>query len=297
MFKKLKMKLLGWEPSSYEIYQDAYYKYGGGINMHPNVIAFFQNKNTQLNYYHLKRNDEVVAAYFTSEAGCVGFNVWRDYPISYDEVIMPIRLAENIILPEKNNRVSGLHKGVILNAMFTFRNKRKVCIVKETFSAKTVRKRNSEQRKFISDGGSFTALKDMSAGDVAEIYTYLFKRRFADTVRCYEKNKLKDFIANVSHLITGNCLFYKGAPCAIDLIFHATNNDMIYFDVPNGGLEPDITKFSLGSLLMWKNINDARTMCDELNKKMIFSIGMYEEKWNYKLMWADAVATGKSLIL
>ncbi|MGU3488999.1 Mig-14 family protein [Enterobacter bugandensis] len=297
MLKKLKLKLLGWENSSYEIYEETYYKHGGSVNMHPDVISFFLKKRAHLNFYHLKRNNEVIAAYFICDDGKIGFNVWRDYPISYDEVVLPIACSEHIYLPEKSNRISGLHKNIIRNGIYAFRSKRKICIVKDIFSAKTVRKRNSEQRKFLLDGGEYIALKEMTARDIAKIYTYLFKKRFSDTVRCYEESKINDFISSVPDLVGGNCLFYNGAPCAIDLVFHAISNKFIYFDVPNGGLDPTIAKFSLGSLLMWKNINDAKRMCDDFNKEMIFSIGLYQKKWDYKLMWADSISTGKTLML
>lgn len=290
-------KLLGWEPSNYKIYTDAYHKFGGSVNMHPDVIEFFLKKNMQLKFFHYKKNDEVIAAYFTDDKGSIGFNVWREYPLSYDEIVMPIDSNTNIILPEKNNRLSSLQSGMILNSIYAFRNKRKVCIVKDEFSAKTTRKRNRELRKFLEEGGATFYLNDMSAGDIADIYVYLFKRRFADNVRCYDKNKIKDLILNVPHLISGNCLFFKGAPSAIDLVFYAKNKDFVYFDVPNGGLEPSITQFSLGSLLMWKNIFDAKELCSALNKKMIFSIGLYEKQWDYKLMWSNAIPTGKTLML
>ncbi|EPA1042905.1 Mig-14 family protein [Enterobacter bugandensis] len=290
-------KLFGWEPSSCKIYTEAYHKFGGSVNMHPDVVTFFMKKKMHLNFFHYKKNNEVVAAYFTAGRGNVGFNVWRDYPLSYDEVVMPIDSTRRIILPERNNRLSGLQSDLVLNSMFAFRNKRKVCIVKDEFSSKTTRKRNCELKKFIAEGGEFFNLKDMSAGDIADIYVHLFKRRFADSVRCYDKNKIKDFILNVPHLVAGNCLFFRGAPGAIDLVFHAQNNDFVYFDVPNGGLEPSITQFSLGSLLMWKNILDAKELCKDLRKKMVFSIGLYEKKWDYKLMWANAIPTGKTLML
>lgn len=48
---------------------------------------------------------------------------------------------------------------------------------------------------------------------------------------------------------------------------------------------------------MWKNIVDAREVCRNENKAMQFSIGLYDKKWDYKLLWAETQPTGKSLVL
>ena len=48
---------------------------------------------------------------------------------------------------------------------------------------------------------------------------------------------------------------------------------------------------------MWKNIVDAREVCRNENKVMQFSIGLYDKKWDYKLLWAETQPTGKSLVL
>ena len=98
-------------------------------------------------------------------------------------------------------------------------------------------------------------------------------------------------------MVTGNVLFFEGAPVAIDLVLCARSEKSLYFDVPNGGIDPSITAFSPGSLLMWKNIVDAREVCRNENKAMQFSIGLNDKKWDYKLLWAETQPTGKSLVL
>ncbi len=96
-------------------------------------------------------------------------------------------------------------------------------------------------------------------------------------------------------MIFGNVMFFAGVPCAIDLVLAASSENMIYFDVPNGGVDPQFSQYSPGSLLMWSNISDARRICAIQNKKMAFSIGMYEKNWEYKLRWSEATKTGKVL--
>ncbi|EMB2344127.1 GNAT family N-acetyltransferase [Klebsiella pneumoniae] len=289
--------LFGWERSDFSIYREAFFKYGGSVNTHPDVVRFFmESKKITFRFWHYRRNGKVTAAYFDCGDGHLGLNVWRDYPVSCDEVIIPVAPEQKIILPQKTNRLSAVHRRSIRNASFALRQKRKVCLVRETFSAKTTRKRNSELRKFLATGGETLPLKAMSPRDIADLYVYLFRLRFADRVRCYDKNRIEEMLSALPHMIFGNALFYKGAPCAVDLILFGESEDALYFDVPNGGLDPALRQFSPGSLLMWKNISDARALCESRSKKMVFSIGLYEKNWDYKLMWADACPTGRTLI-
>lgn len=100
-------------------------------------------------------------------------------------------------------------------------------------------------------------------------------------------------LSAVPHLIFGNVLFYANTPCAIDLVLSANSDTMVYFDVPNGGVDPQYSAFSPGSMLMWANISDARNLCTSQDKEMVYSIGLYEKNWEYKLRWADTAKTGK----
>ncbi|WP_318371628.1 GNAT family N-acetyltransferase [Enterobacter sp.] len=288
--------LLGWKKSDFTIYEEVFHKYGGSVNAHPDVVRFFlKNKTLTFRFWHCVRHGEVIAAYFDTNGKHVGLNVWRDYPISYDEIVLPVASEEKIFLPHKSNRISSHQRGNIKNSFFLFRTKRQVCLAKQSHSVKTTKKRNSEMRRFLSSGGESVKLAEMTACEIAKLYVYLFKLRFGDRVKCYSANNIEELLSEIPHMVFGNALFYKGSPCAMDLVLFGGNDKFLYFDVPNGGLDPAIEEFSPGSLLMWQNISDARAICEAGNQKMLFSIGLYKSDWNYKLLWADALPTGKSL--
>lgn len=200
-------------------------------------------------------------------------------------------------LPEQAKRLSPRHRHNIINSTYSFISKRQVCHVKDNFSAKTIKKRNGELKRFFAHGGTSYSLAELSEKDISQLYVHLFKLRFADTVKCYEKDKLNSFLSSVRPLIAGNVLFYDGLPCALDIVLNAKTINIIYSDVPNGGVDPKFSKHSPGSLVMWKNIVDARQTCITHKKEMIFSLGGYAEKWKYKLRWAEALKTGKSLCI
>lgn len=75
----------------------------------------------------------------------------------------------------------------------------------------------------------------------------------------------------------------------------AESEHIIYFDVPNGGVNMKYSDLSPGSLLMWKNIGAARDYCKQTGKEMRLSIGSLDKEWTYKLRWADAHSTGKTI--
>ncbi|HBQ1261844.1 TPA: Mig-14 family protein [Klebsiella pneumoniae] len=290
----LKHLISGWKPCSYDVYAETYQRFGGSVNMHPDIVEFFMRKGQRgFSFWQYCKNGDVVAAYFIVDNKEVGLNVWREFPVSFDEVMLPVSADQKIWLPDKTNRLSSRHRDTILNSAFFYRTKRSICQVKTSFSGKTIKKRNGELRKFMGMGGECYRLSDMSPKDIASLYVRLFKLRFGDSVRCYEEEKIEELISAVPHLIFGNVLFYADTPCAIDLVLSANSDNMVYFDVPNGGVDPKYSAFSPGSMLMWANISDARDLCTTQDKEMVFSIGLYEKDWEYKLRWADTAKTGK----
>ncbi|WP_410493090.1 hypothetical protein [Enterobacter sp. DTU_2021_1002640_1_SI_PRY_ASU_LCPMC_013] len=86
-------------------------------------------------------------------------------------------------------------------------------------------------------GGESYRLNEMAASDIAELYVNLFKLHFAGRVRCYDKSKIQEILSALPHMVFGNALFYKSAPC-IDLLLYSGNEDTLYFNDPNGGLDP-----------------------------------------------------------
>lgn len=151
---KLKHALCGWVPSDFDLYKETYLKYGGSVNMHPDVVRFFMDeKILTFDFLHTENNGDITAAYFVTNKKYPGLNVWQDYPISYDEIILPAAPEHKVILPTKTNRLSSVLRGCVLNSIPAFGQAPEVYRIKESFSTKTTRKRNGELKRFISAGG------------------------------------------------------------------------------------------------------------------------------------------------
>ncbi|KGD72123.1 hypothetical protein HA49_15245 [Tatumella morbirosei] len=293
---QIKRVLYGWKTSDASIYELCYKRYGGSVNMHPDVIRFFATLNSQpVAYYHKERNGEYIAAYALLATRRIGVEQWKNFPLSYDEIMIPIARGETIFFPEKANKISHFNKGNFRNVNFSFARKTKVCFAKNSYSSKTEKNRRNEYNRFLRAGGRCCDLSQYSTEELADFYIFLFRSRFTDKLECYSRENLITIIRAMKKMVFGHILFIENEPCAMDLIFMAESDSIAYFDVPNGGINMKYTDLSPGSLLMWKNITSAREYCAITGKEMRFSMGSLGKNWTYKLRWADALKTGKTI--
>ncbi|MBD8216624.1 GNAT family N-acetyltransferase [Erwinia persicina] len=294
---KLKRVLYGWEKSDAKIYRNAYQLFGGSLNVNPDVLDFIANhENLRISYFHREKNGVITGAYPLIEEQCVGVNLWGKYPFSYDEIMLPLSPHAKILFPEKSNRLSPTHNNLLLNANYTLARKNAICIVKQQFSTKSEKNRRNEFNRFIKAGGMVRDQSVFSAEELSEIYVHLFTARFQGKVKCFDTGLLTATLTSLRHLVFGSILFVRDAPCAMDLVLHAESDNQIYFDVPNGGVDPCFSSLSPGSLLMWKNIQAARQHCETRQKEMRFSLGASDADWRYKQRWATPYKTGKVIV-
>ncbi|PLR35559.1 hypothetical protein CYR32_10215 [Chimaeribacter coloradensis] len=295
--KNLKRALYGWVGSDPQTYRTCFYNYGGSINVHPDVFEFITAQTGQkVSYYHQEKQGEVIAAYALIDNHTLGVKNWYDYPLSYDEVLLPIAPGCKVLFPENSNKLSCLNRDNIVNANFSLGRKKRVCIAKGDYSSKTEKNRRNEYNRFIRAGGHYYDLNQFSPEQLADYYIQLFESRFEGTVHCFSRSHLIDILTHLNGLIFGHILFVNEEPCAIDLIFMAETKDQVYFDIPNGGVNRKFSHLSPGSILMWMNINAARKYCEISGKTMRLCIGALDENWNYKLRWANAHATGRTFL-
>lgn len=264
--------------------------------MHPEVIKFFSSRSGQpVAYFHKKKNSEYIAAYPLFDQHRLGVEQWKDFPLSYDEIMIPVAKDATMMFPEKTNKISHFNRDNFRNTNFTIARKTKICFAKNGHSSKTEKNRRNEYNRFVRAGGRCCDMNQFSPEELADYYIFLFKSRFAERINCYSRENLITIITALYQMIFGNILFIGNEPCAMDLVFMAESEHIIYFDVPNGGVNMKYTDLSPGSLLMWKNIGSAREYCANVGKEMRFSMGSVGKDWAYKLRWADSLATGKMI--
>lgn len=287
-------KLLGWQSSNYETYCQAYAKFGGAVCTHPIIVGFLEKKYPgKIKYYHREVKGEVTGAYFTDKNN----NLEQSYhkiPLIFENIILPVSPEKGrCYLPVRTKNLSIKHKNQFFNASYGLLNRRSICIVKEKFSKKTLRKRQGETRCFLASGGEIVPVTSFTSTELSRIYLSLMGLRWNKKYDEKDIEELAEFIESIRPMIFGNVLIFKGKPCAYDLIYKAECNNWIYFDDHNGSIDLSLTSFSLGSILLSVNIAEAQSICQALNKELIFSIGMSSKKWAYKKLWADEVKLGR----
>ncbi|EAW9327204.1 antimicrobial resistance protein Mig-14 [Salmonella enterica] len=291
----IKRIITHWETSSFSTYRDTFEQYGGSVNMHPDVVEYFmKHHNWKFSFFHYKKYGEIKGAYFVCNNQNIGILMRRTFPLSSDEVLIPLDPELRCFLPERTNKLSVYHRSQIINATWRLARKKQNCLIKDTFSSKFGKNRRNEYQKFLRNGGSVKSLDEFSGDELAQIYQSLFRSRFGDTLPCYPSDNLIDFFSHLRHLLYGCVLYVENAPCAFDIVLKAESRLNVYFDVPNGGVRKECMNLSPGSILMWLNVNNAKSYCQEKNKKFIFSIGALRPEWEYKLRWAEPYFTGKS---
>ena len=295
-YYRLRGRVCGWDLSTLATYRDAYRRFGGGVNTHPDVLAFImQMTGLTLTFWEYRERGVVLGACFTQGPAQGGVNVWRDWPVTYDELLFPLLPGRRFFLPMYTNRLAAEHGSQVRNATYRFWRKTRVCRVKAASTAKTEKTRRNELNRFLRSGGEVKTVQEVSAQALAHIYTTLFQRRFGGAVRGYSPGRMALIMLALKPMLFGHVLYLQGAPCAYDLVFMAESPQWVYFDVPNGGVDPACQSLSVGSVLMYLNIRAARELCHSKGKLMKFSLGQHDENWGYKLRWADKSPVGKIL--
>ncbi|MDS1618190.1 antimicrobial resistance protein Mig-14 [Escherichia coli] len=298
MFRRIKRTLTGWKSSSYDIYKEIYSRYGGSVNMHPDAVRFFMERHKwKFEFFHFERKGEIHGAYFIANNQQIGLLARREYPLNSDEIMLPFSDKLRCFLPDCTNKLATHHKMHIINATWTIARKKRNCLVKERFSPKFEKRRRNEFRNFIRNGGSVRLITEHSIQEIADIYFSLFHIRYDNSVPCYKYRELVAFLMHMQKHLCGHILYWRGEPCAIDLVLKSESASNIYYDNPMGVVRSnsDCMRFSPSSVLIWLNIEQAReySICNQ--KKMFFSMGALTDEWKYKLLWTSPHTVGKSL--
>lgn len=286
----------GWILSDFNTYEEAYSRFGGSVCSHPDVIRFLGEKGPAPTFYVYKRGEELICATYVTDKNIHAGST--TYPFVFDDIIIPYnKFAKKIFLPFRTKQLSPYHAGDFHNCIYWKGMKRKTCVVKHDFSNATHKKRRQAFKKFLQAGGECHPVDRFSNDELCDIYCRLFKLRWGTTLQCYSREELSEVFEALRHLVFGHVLQIQGVPCAYDLVFKAECKQWYFFDCINGGYDPAYTDLSIGSILMYLNIQSAREMCRADNVRMFFSLGMDNPKWQYKQQWCNTLTLGRSLTL
>ncbi|PHM62389.1 GNAT family N-acetyltransferase [Xenorhabdus ishibashii] len=291
--EKLKSLFSGWKECSFEQYKEAHALFGGCTLAHPNIIKFLDKHLDEQFCFYIKKTDPAIqGAYFSFKNNKLIEKMQSRYPVSYDEIIFPIAADAKLFLPVKSKRLSVIHKNNFINTSFhSLLSKRKVCLIKDSFSYKTRRNRSNEINKFRRAGGEIRPSSEFSAEDLVDIYIDLYQKRWDYSHSEEQKKHLLEIYTELREHIFGNVLLINGKPCAYDLVLWADSPKWVSFDAINGGYDPEYAHLSVGSILMWVNTQEAKALCQQRDKTMRYSLG--NPTLEYKSRWCETLPLGK----
>lgn len=285
----------GWILSDFNTYETAYSQFGGSICSHPDIIRFLSSKGAVCSFYEYRRKGELICATYATDK-----DISIDgaaYPFLFNNIIIPYnKQSKKISLPFKTKHLSTYHAGDFYNCTYWKGLKRKTCEVKHDFSVATHKKRRQAVKKFYQAGGECLTIDHFSNEELSDIYCTLFKLRWGSSLPCYPREILSEVLSELRHLVFGHVLLIQGKPCAYDLVFQAECKEWYFFDCVNGGYDPAYSDLSVGSILMYLNIQKAKELCQAADVKMIFTLGMDNPKWQYKYQWCNSHILGRSLV-
>ncbi|CCW30446.1 conserved hypothetical protein [Xenorhabdus nematophila F1] len=293
--RAIKTFLSGWKECNFEQYKEAYALFGGGVSTHPNIISFLnKHLDEKFTFYSKTTEDGIKGSYFSLNNMKLIENMQTGYPFSYDEIILPIAKEIKPFLPVKSKRLSPIHQDNFINTSYSIRlNKRKICLIKDSFSYKTRRNRSNEINKFKRAGGEIRPSSEFNAEDLVNIYIDLYQKRWNYSHSEEQKKHLIEIYTELREHIFGNVLLINGTPCAYDFVLRAESPKWISFDAINGGYDPEYAHLSVGSVLMWINIQEAKALCQQGDKTMRYSLG--NPTFEYKNRWCETLPLGKIL--
>lgn len=88
--KNIKRIITAWKPSTFETYKKTFEKYGGSVNMHPDVVSYFMiHHDWKFDFFHYEKDGDIKGSYFLCNGKQIGIMARRSYPLSSDEVSIP----------------------------------------------------------------------------------------------------------------------------------------------------------------------------------------------------------------
>ena len=281
-----------WEKTDNAGYAEAYNLFGGSFCSHYRLLDYLnRNHGIPVKYFLKRRGGELIAATFTIDGNLNYKN--SSLPFVFDDIIIPIKRDEMIYHPFNTKRLSPYSHNSVINSFSHSMFKKKIAHIKSGFSKKTEKKRNAEIEKLISSCGEIIDSASIPAEKLAKVYKSLFLLRWKESIKSPSLYMLTEVITEFRDMIFG-CVIYKdGVPCAFDLNYMVDCPQWLYIEDFNGGFDPRYKQLGLGSVLLWRNIKEARMLAQEKGKPLIFSLGAYNEAWAYKKQWCEINPSGR----
>lgn len=283
-----------WRTISAEDYEAAFLRFGGSFAVHPRVVALVSSlAQRPVRYAGLMRRGELLGALplwgehiAATKLALEFYGVADLIDVGDAEVVLPIADDVRINLPFKANMISGLHARNIGNvtreANFAMTLAKGIRIGERRLSGRTQASRRKETRRLEEIGGAFIPIYELSAEEVAAIYTRLFEKRWGFSP--LGAQLLPVVLRELKDMLRGHVLLVGERPVAIELIYVSKTPRHVLANGVNRGVDPEFRDHTPGSILLFHDIGRLEEEACAGGKGLRFSFGMNDA--DYKSLWS-----------
>jgi hypothetical protein len=278
----------GWTEIDATTYADVWHLYGGSVITHPDLIIRLSGlAELPVRYFGWAVDNRIAGALASwdrylalSKDALKHFGRKRLFDLGNAEYILPA--APDLFAPLRFNccylseRHARHFTGIIKqrDALMMARSP-------EDFSRKVRYNLRREWRMLQEAGGARRPIHEFSAAELARIYRSLFERRWQFEVP--GQTLLPDVFALLREFMTGFVLVKDDEPIAIQILYKTISPSWISIEYVNGGVLPEASDYSPGSVLSYLNMEAAWEEAHRLGKELRYSFGRgergYKERW------------------
>ncbi|MGJ7088318.1 GNAT family N-acetyltransferase [Morganella morganii] len=287
------MKFRGWEKCSFSDYEACCEKFGYNAETSPHYIKFAMEQGVEPDFYAYTKKGVIEGAVCTDNGWLANDNnnpanrlKWMYFP-RYS-ILLPFNKNIKCFLPFKTKSLSTKCRQ-FYNSSFSLFSRRHVAVSKDlsAFSSKTRATRKKEIRKFMADGGTFENVSTAGPDFLFETYFRLYADRRGHEVE--NDPVIRALFHHCYNNFFGEIAFLDGKAVGIQLLLSTPSKRGTFIDFLNIGYDMNLRKYSIGTMLMWRNL----CLTAELPAPVTYSYGMMSGE--YKARWCDPVSIGRSI--
>mgnify|MGYP000968376005 CR=1 FL=1 len=281
----------GWTPVTAPDYARAWQLFGGSVATHPLIVARLSAlAEIPVRYLGRFAGDELLAAVACWDRHlALSKDVLKErgqrglFDLGNAEVILPIAERARVPVRWRMHFVSEINRDQIS----TLRPQPEELAMLRPLSdcsTKFLYNQRRELRLLEQLGGRLRPILDYSPAEQATIYADLFRRRWGFSAR--GEPHLAQVFGLLREFMTGSVLLRDEQPIAIQILYRVQAPKWISLEYINGGVDPQHSEYSPGSVLTFVNVQAERAEALAAGKPLRYSFGRagdgYKDRWCHR---------------
>ncbi len=280
----------GWSSISAEDYSAAWHRWGGSVATHPDFVARLSELSSiSVAYLGWLVDGELQAVIAVwgrhlalSKSGLKQHNKRRFFDLGNAEVIIPQAAGSQVSVRHQVRYVSELNHGRI-STLKQQQEGLALARKPEDYSKKFRYNQRRELRLLEEQGGKILPFTELSSAEQAAMYIDLFEKRW--DFAAPGKEHLAEVLEQLRPFVTGSFICIDELPAAAQILYRVESPEWISVEYINGGVDPQFSAHSPGSVLSFVNTQAEWAYAREQNKPLRYSFGRADRE--YKGRWCN----------